>query len=357
MESLKKDSQPINEGNRSSKLHIIKARQLQTKSALQKRLEEDVLMAAKVGDAIWLQQSLETKKVDLHSMNDDGLSAIHLAALECQLDCLKILIGKKNLDVNFRSSDGWSPLHLAINNSNPEISLKCVEYLIAKGADPSSSTDFGLTPMHQASACGNVQCLQFLINAMGVIDGIDDRGHTPYSLATLWSRRKCARILQHYQWQKDKKSEDKVKKQMIEEAEIAVQQEEERKKREKADRRLKGQKAYQLWLSKNAFAEMPSLFGQEPVTGSAGSTRARSRQKSQTGRGKSLRKGGASRTETSKGAARSGIRMDFIPVNAPGSPTPGRRLQNDSDKRLPQNISQTRLKAVQKRGPLQFPVI
>lgn len=71
MESLKKDSQPINEGNRSSKLHIIKARQLQTKSALQKRLEEDVLMAAKVGDAIWLQQSLETKKVDLQSMNDD----------------------------------------------------------------------------------------------------------------------------------------------------------------------------------------------------------------------------------------------------------------------------------------------
>ena len=28
-------------------------------------------MAAKVGDAVWLQQSLETKKVDLHSMNDD----------------------------------------------------------------------------------------------------------------------------------------------------------------------------------------------------------------------------------------------------------------------------------------------
>ena len=66
-----------------------------------------------------------------------GLSAIHLAALECQLDCLKLLIEKKNVDVNFRSSDGWSPLHLAINNSNPEMSLACVQYLIAKGADPS----------------------------------------------------------------------------------------------------------------------------------------------------------------------------------------------------------------------------
>ena len=211
--------------------------------------------------------------------------------------------------------------------------------------------------MHQASACGNVQCLQFLINAKGGIDGVDDRGHTPYSLATLWSHRECARILQHYQWLKDKKSEDRIKKQMIEEAEIAVQQEEERKKREKAEKRLKGQKAYQLWLSKNAFAEMPSLFGQEPVTESAASTRALSRQKSQTGKGQPLKKGGASRTGTSKVATRAGIKMDFIPVNNPGSPTPGRRLQNDPDKRSPQNISQTRLRAVQKREPLQFPVI
>ncbi len=42
-----------------------------TKSALQKKIEEDVLMASKVGDSVWLQQSLSTKQIPLDFTDKD----------------------------------------------------------------------------------------------------------------------------------------------------------------------------------------------------------------------------------------------------------------------------------------------
>ena len=66
-----------------------------------------------------------------------GLSAIQLAALDCQLECLKVLIEKMSIDVNHKSPDGWTCLHLVINHLMPERSLACVEYLLSCGADPS----------------------------------------------------------------------------------------------------------------------------------------------------------------------------------------------------------------------------
>ena len=72
------------------------------------------------------------------------MSAVHLASLECQLDCLKILIEKEHVDANLKSQDGWTPLHLVINNTTPELSLNCVEFLICHGADPSRSVSVWL---------------------------------------------------------------------------------------------------------------------------------------------------------------------------------------------------------------------
>ena len=66
-----------------------------------------------------------------------GLSAIHLAALDCQLECLKLLVEKMKVDVNHKSPDGWTCLHLTINNLSPKRSLACVNYLLSCGADPS----------------------------------------------------------------------------------------------------------------------------------------------------------------------------------------------------------------------------
>ena len=226
-----------------------------------------------------------------------------------------------------------------------------------------SATSFGITPMHQAAACGNVACLQSLIESGGVIDGEDERGHTPYSLATLWGYRECARILKHYQWEKNKRSEDVIKRQMLIEKEEHAKLEEEKITKEKAEKRLKGQRAYQLWLSKNQLAGMPLLFGQHPILDDDNndiekSRSTVSRQKTSILKSPKPRKSTVSRGGTNQermpGASK---RVDFIPINGPGSPIPGRRHLIDYDKRSVSNLTSGRIKAVQKRGPLQFPVI
>ena len=44
---------------------------LQKKSDLQRRLEDDVLMASRVGDPLWLEQSLDMMKISLNFEDKD----------------------------------------------------------------------------------------------------------------------------------------------------------------------------------------------------------------------------------------------------------------------------------------------
>ena len=66
-----------------------------------------------------------------------GLAPIHLAAQNGQLECLKVMIERYKVDINFQSVSGWTPLHLAINKSTKKKGLRCVQYLLGIGADPS----------------------------------------------------------------------------------------------------------------------------------------------------------------------------------------------------------------------------
>lgn len=66
-----------------------------------------------------------------------GLAPIHLAAQNGQLECLKVMIERYKVNVNFESASGWTPLHLAINKSTKKRGLRCVRYLLGIGADPS----------------------------------------------------------------------------------------------------------------------------------------------------------------------------------------------------------------------------
>lgn len=213
--------------------------------------------------------------------------------------------------------------------------------------------------MHQAAACGNVPCLQSLIDSGGVIDYEDERGHTPCSLATLWGHRKSARILKHYQWQKDKKSEDVIKKQILQDQIDNTRREKERIKKEKVEKRLKGQKAYQLWLEKNQVANMPLLFGQHPLldVDAEHARDASSRGKTSSSRGIKPNKSNISREQNSQERLiEASKQVSFIPITGSGSPVSGKRHLADYDKRSP-NLSSGRIKAAQKRGTLQFPVI
>lgn len=218
-------------------------------------------MASTIGDVTWLQQSLYDTRQAYSVSKEHGLAPVHLAAQNGQLECLKVIIEKYKVDVNFQSASGWTPLHLAINKSTNKRGLRCVKYLLEKGADPSMPTQAGITPVHRAASEGLVKCLQELIKWGGRIDAIDGNGHTPMFIARVWGHRACARILSNQQWYLDKQ---KYLIEKLEEEQRTKRLEEEMQKLSlvrKAEGKHESQLAFQRWLADKGISDIATMYG------------------------------------------------------------------------------------------------
>jgi ankyrin repeat protein len=91
----------------------------------------------------------------------NGYSPLHVAALNGDLEMLELLTSH-GADLNIRSSnsEGWGPLHIAADQKKIEIA----RLLIAQGADLNlQSSKKGWTPLYLAVVNGNYQMAQFLI--------------------------------------------------------------------------------------------------------------------------------------------------------------------------------------------------
>ncbi|KAL8616561.1 hypothetical protein ACOMHN_036593 [Nucella lapillus] len=214
----------------------------------EKKIADDEFMAAAIGDVEWLKQSLRESGSQIN-FDKNGLTALHLAAIHGRVECLKLCVEKFRQDVNLASSTGWRPLHLVISNQTGQRSMKCLSYLLEKGANPSIENDDGITPVHQAASEGHVQCLKLLIEVGAKIDGRDCRGNTPLDLAKLWAHRKCARILASETWHQDKSGVAREMQQLHKVKMQQVLRELEEEEEAKLDAQFYGNAAYQQWLS------------------------------------------------------------------------------------------------------------
>ena len=118
-----------------------------------KRANNDAWMAAAIGDLEWLKNSLKISTEIVFDKNVNvshyviffdefrvcfifkGFATIHLACIHGRLNIMKYLIEDQKLDINLRSSQGWCPLHLCINNQIGAKAVECLKYLIEQGAD------------------------------------------------------------------------------------------------------------------------------------------------------------------------------------------------------------------------------
>lgn len=119
-----------------------------------------LLLAAKVGDARTLDIVLKHPRVNLQETDRDRCSALFLALMGGNKDCIMSLL-KAGADVN-AVYEGKTPLMYACGRGMTDI----VKELLAHKADVNhkSSADKG-TPLHYACFSGSVQVLQLLMDA------------------------------------------------------------------------------------------------------------------------------------------------------------------------------------------------
>lgn len=187
-------------------------------------------------------RALITPGLDINERDSSGVAAIHLAALEGHIEMLEILINNgadvniavnssrtksrfythlheftplhiaanfhftaninsfeiaglliaRGADVNQKSDDGQSPLHLAVRRANDRL----VELLITNGADVNAKDFEDYTPLHNAAWNGRLGVVEVLVSNGANIDASAYDGRTPYFCAVRKNHQDVAAFLE-----------------------------------------------------------------------------------------------------------------------------------------------------------------
>ena len=108
-----------------------------------------------------------------------GLTALHQAVRQGDLETLLVLLKTPNVDINARSDAGESVL-LAATKSG---AMSCVEQLLLAGADPDLAGKNGETPVFEAARLNRQVILELLIKAGANCDAKLRNGQTPLMIA------------------------------------------------------------------------------------------------------------------------------------------------------------------------------
>ncbi|QQR49310.1 ankyrin repeat domain-containing protein [bacterium] len=130
---------------------------------------------------------------NIHAVDNDNNTPLHIAACNGQVDVLKELLSH-GADANARNNQGKTALHLAARNDK----FLCLQALLEH------DTNLGInakdakeeTPLHTTAKHGSLQCLKKLINLNGiVIDVLNDNNNTPLYFAAYKGYAECVKIL------------------------------------------------------------------------------------------------------------------------------------------------------------------
>ncbi|MBU0677884.1 MAG: ankyrin repeat domain-containing protein [Verrucomicrobia bacterium] len=170
------------------------------------------LAAAETGDLRMLNLFAEYG-ADMHARTSDERTALHLAAMQGQVDAIRWLIGRgfsvsaidddgdmpltsaadhghedaigvileAGADPNATDQTGWSALLTAISKRRCNV----IEVLASGGADVNSTLPSGTSPLMLAARRGLVSCIDQLIKYGADADHLNENGHGAFSYA-IW---------------------------------------------------------------------------------------------------------------------------------------------------------------------------
>ncbi len=139
-----------------------------------------------------VKEILKKKDTDIDAKSKAGISPLHIAVKNRDLEIVKILV-KNGANIDIQDGNGLTPLHYAVGQRRYEI----VKYLIFHGADVNVKNVYGITPLHQAAFSGDMKTVEFLINAGADVSAKNLNGSTPYDIAKAKRRYGIASYLYH----------------------------------------------------------------------------------------------------------------------------------------------------------------
>jgi len=124
-------------------------------------------------------RALLKQRVDVNAPQIDGMTALHWATYQDDLEVAKLLV-RAGANVKAANRYGVTPLSLACTNGNGAM----VELLLKAGADPNAPLPGGETPLMTAARTGTLASVKALLSRGASVDSKDDRrGQT----ALMWA--------------------------------------------------------------------------------------------------------------------------------------------------------------------------
>jgi hypothetical protein len=153
------------------------------KAANPKTIEDILWIMAKAGHTQLIAPLMNLSKVTrncIHlqpimmnvKLGESGETQLHHCAINGLTTSVKRLLSIRNINVNVKDVNGWTPLHYAAENGHVEIA----RLLLQNGADVNAKGYDGWTPLHFAAIFGHVDILHLLVENGANLEEQDNHG-------------------------------------------------------------------------------------------------------------------------------------------------------------------------------------
>jgi len=137
---------------------------------------------------------IKAKNIDLDKTNPAGENALMLAALNGQLDMVKLMVDGEEAEVNKK---GWAPLHYAATNGHNDV----VKYLVDHAAYIDAESPNGTTPLMMAARGGHIETVKLLLDEGADMRLKNQQGMTVIDFAEQYNQKEIGDGLKS-RWQK-----------------------------------------------------------------------------------------------------------------------------------------------------------
>jgi len=137
----------------------------------------DLLDAVRQSDHARVE-ALLSGNADAQAATADGMTALHVAALEGDTISTRLLL-EANANANATNLYGLTPLWIACRNGNADM----VDLLLAAGADPKARQVGGQTALMPAARAGSLRAVEALVKRGADVNAKESRGQT----AAMWA--------------------------------------------------------------------------------------------------------------------------------------------------------------------------